>query len=85
MTADRATRIAENAVPGAGWRVDVLTTAAGAPTAALMLRAVFPDGRCACAPVRTSSVPTAVLHECAEITRLATTLAECWVDGKVRA
>ena len=53
---------------------------------AFTLRGTFPDTRTACIFTdRMSGSNLSYLHECAEISRLATELAECWVDGKVRA
>ena len=84
MTADRATRICATAVPGAQWRA---TEVCPSPTRTpFALRATFPDNRTAVIFTEPMSLtPFAYLSECLEIARLATTLAECWVDGKVRA
>ena len=84
MTADRASRICASVVPGATWHVEMIAGAGLYATFAL--RATFPDARTACIFTdRMSGSHLSYLHECAEVSRLATELAECWVDGKVRA
>ena len=84
MTADRASRICAEVVPGATWHVEH-TMGAGLD-ASFALRATFHDARTACIFTdRMSGSPLSHLHECAEVSHLAIELAECWVDGKVRA